>query len=136
MNLSALTPVELQVIDLGNLENIADSLPSVSITGVDTSASQIIVIVNGPAGTPLPGVSVAGNPAGGAVVYDAGDGVYDDGAAATGSGGTIILFNAGLDGDATLTLSYTSPATMMPATKSLTVKGAAGAATIGAIQLD
>jgi hypothetical protein len=136
-DLSALAMVNLPVIDFDDLNNIALTLPSGATTGVVSGASQVILLVTDMMGNALPGVSVSTDTLSpSSVAYDVGPGAYDDTATKTGSGGTIILFNAGLSGNATLSLSYTSPATMMPATGSVTVFGSPSAATIIAVPLD
>jgi hypothetical protein len=128
-DLSNLAPATLPVMDLGTLQMIADGLPSVSMAGgVSPLASQIILTVVA-GGAPAAGVTLSGNPVGGTIVYDIGDGVYDDMATMTGLAGTIIVFNAALNGSATLTLSYTSPTTMMTTTMSVPIQGEANTAT-------
>lgn len=132
-DLSAQSPLTLPVIDLDNLENIASSLPSVVTVG--TGASQLILRVENSLGAAYAGVSVSTNPVGGTVVYDTGDGVYDDMETMTGGGGTIIIFNAAINGAQTLQLTYMSQSTMATENASVPIQGAPGAATLLTVQL-
>ncbi len=83
------------------------------------------------AGQPYSGLQVTGGSAGGTVVYDIGPGTYSDSATVTGSGGTIIFFNAAGSGMTTITV------TSMQLTKSfpLSVYTAAGAVTVAGFDL-
>jgi hypothetical protein len=130
VNLPALGAITLPVIDLGTLQIIAGSLPSVAPVGVSAQASQVILLIQH-GNAPFKGVSVSGGASGAAIAYDLGGSAYSDTATATGTAGIAILFNAGLSGTSTLTLTDT--ATMK--TYQVAVQAAKGAATIVGISL-
>jgi hypothetical protein len=128
-NVPVLTGVTLPAIDVGVLENIASNLPSVSAVGVSPLAAQVIIFVEH-AGAPYKGVSVSGGGAGAQVAYDSGAG-YSDSAAATGTFGVAILFNAGLSGSSTIALTDTST----NKTYGVEVQAAPGAATLATVEI-
>jgi hypothetical protein len=121
------TTLTLPVIDSGMMQNIASNLPSIAVSGVSTLASHVVLLVS-QAGSPYPGVSMTGTTGGATVVYDTGSGVYTDSGTATGIAGTIILFNSGLSGMVTLTLTNS---TMM--TAQVVVDTAQGAVTLASV---
>lgn len=125
VQLPALTAIALPVVDLGVLQNIASSLPAVSAKGVSPLAAQIVLLLSHANG-PYKGVALSGGAAGAQIVYDLGPGAYTDAGSVTGAAGTIILFNAGLGGLSTLTLTDLTSMT----TYQVSVQAAAGAATL------
>ncbi|MFT3770043.1 MAG: hypothetical protein QM820_31835 [Minicystis sp.] len=105
--LPVLGTFSLPVIDLGTMQSIAANLPTVAAKGgVLTNGAQIILKVVH-ATLPYKGVQVTGGSGGAQVAYDSGSG-YSDTALATGAQGTIILFNSGLAGPSSITLTDTS----------------------------
>ncbi len=115
VSLPQLGPVVLPVVDEIFFTNLASNLPSVQIKGVSTQAAHVVLLLQH-LGAPYKGVQVTGGSAGAQVVYDTGPGTYSDQSTATGTGGTVILFDAALSGLSTITLtdpvlakSYTVP---------------------------
>jgi len=115
----------LPVLDLATLQNIGDTLPTVSVTGVSLSAAQVVLVVRQGTGF-YKGLSVTGGTAGGKIAYDNGNGVYSDSSTETGAAGTVIVFNAGLAGsvditvtDAALQKSWTIPIEAAPGVATL-----------------
>jgi hypothetical protein len=117
-------PVTLPLIDQGTLAQIAAATPTVK-GGLSPTAAQVIVQVT-KGGAPLAGVTATGGTGSAVIVYDTGPGTYAATAAATGAGGTILLFNAQLSGASTITLK---DGTSM-ATYQVPVHAAPGAATM------
>ena len=104
---SSLGQITLPLVDLGMLQNIASNLPSVATNGVSTIASQIVLFI-GKNDVPLKGVHVTSGAVGGIPVYDLGSGIYSDSATSTGEAGTIIIFNSGASGSATIVVTDTA----------------------------
>jgi hypothetical protein len=123
--------VTLPVVDQRIFANIASSLPSVQLKGVSTQAAHVVLLLQHQL-VAYKGVQVTGGSAGAAVVYDTGPGIYSDQATATGTGGTIILFDAAPSGLSTILI--TDPALMK--TYSVAVFTAAGAVTVARFDLE
>jgi hypothetical protein len=116
-------PVTLPLLDTQTLAQIAAA--SNVAGGLSPTAAQVIVRVT-KSGAPLANVTATGGLGSAVVVYDTGPGTYSPAATATGSGGTILLFNAQLSGESAITLKDgTSMATYM-----VPVHAAPGAATM------
>jgi hypothetical protein len=130
VSLPSTSPIALPVLDAGLLTNIASNLPTVSAKGVSSLAAQVILIVTHQ-GAPYKGLAVTGGTGGAEIAYDIGPGAYSDQTMSTSTGGTIILFNAGIAGSQLITLTDTS--TMM--SYGITIQAATGAATIAAIEI-
>ena len=96
------TTVSLPVLDLGTLNSIAMDQLTTSANHVEPTAAQVVLLVSqgtSNTSTPLAGVSVTGNTGNASVAYDIGPGgSYSDAVSATGTAGTIILFNSALSG--------------------------------------
>jgi hypothetical protein len=117
----------LPVIDLGTLQIIAMSLPTVVTIG---AGAQIILFVT-QGSVPLKGVKVTSGAGNGQLAYDIGPSYTDTAGAATGTGGVILVLNSGLSGKQTLTLTDT--ATLK--TYDVEVEAAQGAATLVGYEL-
>ncbi|APR79438.1 Hypothetical protein A7982_04785 [Minicystis rosea] len=128
-SLPVLSNFTLPIIDLGTMQNIAYSLPTVSSQGVSTLAAQVILFVYH-ANAPYKGVQVVGGAGGAKIAYDNGSG-YSDSATATGTNGTVILFNAGLSSLSKIVLKDTST----QQTYEVPVQVATGAATLAGIDI-
>lgn len=103
--------ITLPVVEQLVLTNIASNLPSVQAhNGVSPLAAQVVLVLTH-ANAPFAGVTVTGGSGGAEIAYDIGPGTYSDSATTTGSGGTIILFNAALQGAAAITLQNTTTMT-------------------------
>jgi hypothetical protein len=100
--------VTLPVLDQSVLTNIASNLPNLATHGgVSTAAAHVVLMVT-QNNAPAAGISVTGGAGGGEVVYDVGPGTFSEMTTATSTGGTIIIFNAGLQGPDTITLTNAS----------------------------
>jgi hypothetical protein len=131
LTLPQLGTVVLPVVSQSTFTNLAGSLPTVQLAGVSMQAAQIVLLLQYN-GQPFSGVSVTSGAGGAIVAYDVGPGVYSDQATTTSSGGTIILFNAGGSGMATIGITNT---TLMKS-YTLTVPATNGAVTVAGFNLD
>lgn len=105
-DLPVLPSISVPVIDLGVLQNIASSLPSVAGSGVSTLGAQVVLFIS-KAGASYAGAKITGGSGGAQIAYDFGSG-YSDSANATGPAGTVILFNAALAGKSNITITDTA----------------------------
>lgn len=97
----------LPVIDRGTMQTIALSLPTVAAQGISSLAAQVILVISH-ANAPYKGVKVTGGAGGAKIAYDNGAGYTDSTTAATGTRGTVILFNAGLSSPSIITVTDTA----------------------------
>jgi hypothetical protein len=122
----------LPVVNQSVLTSIASDLPNLTAHGgVSTLAAHVVLVVTRNT-APAEGISVTGGAGGGEVVYDIGPGNYSETATATGSGGTIIVFNAALQGPDTITLTNASTMTSY----SVPVETGQGVVTLVPVDLD
>jgi hypothetical protein len=128
-NLPVATGLALPVVDLGVLQNIANSLPSVAMKGVSSLAAQVVLRLQR-SGSPLKGITVSGGSGAAQLAYDIGPS-FSDSATATGTAGIVILFNAALMGKATVTFTDTAD----QSSHSAEIMAAPGAATLVTIEL-
>lgn len=131
VNVPQLAPIVLPVVDQQLFTSVAAGLPSVQLKGVSTQAAHIVLLLQHQ-GAPYKGVQLTSGSAGATVVYDIGPGTYSDQATATSTGGTILLFNAGVTG--LTTISLTDPALMK--TYQVALFTATGAVTIAGFDLE
>jgi hypothetical protein len=97
--------IQVPVVDSGMFTSIAASIPSLQLGGgISTQAAHVVLQVSNGTG-PYAGLAVTGGAGSATVVYDQGGCTYTDQTTMTGSAGTIILFNAGLSGAATIQLT-------------------------------
>jgi hypothetical protein len=123
-------PLALPVVDLGLLQNIANNLPTVSGIGVSQLAAQVVLqLFHNNA--PFKGLKVTSGANGAQIAYDTGPGLYSDSATATGSAGTVILFNAPFNGAHAITFTDTATST----TYDVTIQAGTGAATLAIVEL-
>lgn len=120
-----LSSMLLAVADLWNLQNIAGGLPSMAAVGVSTSLAHVVLQVERN-NAPCKGVEVTAGAGGATIVYDIGLGQYSDTTTATGSAGTVLLFNSGLNGTSSITLTDTTTTQSY----AVVVQAGAGAATL------
>jgi hypothetical protein len=105
-NLPVLPSITLPVVQQQMLMNIASDLPSVGTNSPVAGATAVLMLTLN--NLPYSGVSVNSNVGDAKIAYDVGPGTYSDSATATGSGGTIILFNSGLSGPQSINLLDTT----------------------------
>jgi hypothetical protein len=122
----------LPVVDQSVLTSIASNLPNLTLQGGVSPLAAHVVLTLTQNDAPAAGISLTGGAGGGEVVYDIGPGTFSETATATGSGGTIIVFNAGLQGPDTITL--TNAATM--ASYTVPVETGHGVVTLVSLDLD
>jgi hypothetical protein len=101
----ALASLTLPVVDKTTFDGIASTVGLAG--GVSTTAAQVVLVLNNGT-TAAQGIAVSGGDGGGTIVYDDGVGNYVVAATSTGSAGTAIIFNAALNGQATITLTNTT----------------------------
>jgi hypothetical protein len=100
--------IQVPVVDSGMFTSLASSIASIQLMGgISTQAAHVVMQLSHGAG-PYQGVTVTGGTGSATVVYDQGQCTYTDQTTKTGPAGTIILFNAGLSGAATIQLMDTS----------------------------
>jgi hypothetical protein len=126
-----ITPVALPVVDQALITTLAGSLPTVKARGVSTSAAHVVFLIQH-AGAPYQGVMVTAGAGGATIVYDTAPGAYSDTATATGAAGTAILFDAGLSGMVSVTLTDPAQGKSWP----VSVLAGAGAITLAPEDLE